>query len=98
MILVCCLIFSKSSSISCVLFEKSLLVLHLHKCGKKTAGRKVSLYTWLGGLFYSSLETLSSGQMESYFTNLDFPEIAGDFPSKTLPFWGRVRSCDVAVI
>ena len=23
-----------------------------------------------------------------YFTNLDFPEIAGDFPSKTLPLGG----------
>ncbi len=22
-----------------------------------------------------------SGQMEEYFTNLDFPEIAGEFPS-----------------
>ena len=31
-----------------------------------------------------------------YFTNLDFPEIAGDVPSKTLPF--RVRSSEVAII
>ncbi len=33
--------------------------------------------------------------MEWYFTNLDFPEIAVDFPSKTLPFLeeiGRVFS------
>ena len=36
-----------------------------------------------------------AGQMESYFTNLDFPEIYGDFPSKTLPFGGN-RSCEVA--
>ena len=28
--------------------------------------------------------------------NLDFPEIAGDFPSKTLPFGGN-RSCEVAM-
>jgi len=29
--------------------------------------------------------------MELYFINLCFPEIAGDFPSKTLPF--RVKTC-----
>ena len=38
-----------------------------------------------------------SGQMEQYFTNLDFPEIAEDFPSKTLPLGGN-RSCEVAII
>ena len=32
-----------------------------------------------------------------YFTNQDFPEIAGDFPSKTLPFGGN-RSCEVAIV
>ena len=26
--------------------------------------------------------------MKSYFTNLDFPEMAGDFPAQTLPFGG----------
>ena len=38
-----------------------------------------------------------SGQMEQYFTNLDFPEIRGWYPSKEATFWGP-RSCEVAII
>ena len=32
---------------------------------------------------------VKSGQMKSYFTNLDFPKIAGDFPAQRLPFGGQ---------
>ena len=39
-----------------------------------------------------------SGQMESYFTNLDFPEIFGDFPEPSATEIGGNRSRDVAMI
>ena len=36
--------------------------------------------------------------MEYYFTNLDFPEIAGvPFPFQNATFWGP-RSCEAAII
>ena len=40
------------------------------------------------------LETPISGQMESYFTNLDFPELRGpiSLPSRYIWRWDRVRS------
>ena len=38
-----------------------------------------------------------SGQMEKWFANLDFPEIAGDFPFLFATFW-VFCSCEVATI
>ena len=48
-------------------------------------------------IFFSS-KTSPSGQMEQYFTNLDFSEIAGvPFPFQFATFWGEVF-CEVDII
>ena len=70
----------------------------------KTCGRCCGWYFFAGegggvelGMWNTAWEIEEedgSGQMEYYFTNLDFPEIAGDFPYNSPPFGGpgRVRS------